>query len=119
MPRGIKGSGPKAAKVIVPPKTLASNLSPKERAMIRLQCLKLVIEGGSRIDSNKPEEKAQQYYDFIMDGQTSNIKVVNVKQQVQINKEPSKDTPKNPLAQPIAPTAHPFGESGRKQVLLS
>ena len=102
-----RGRPPKA-------KTYEGSLTDKDKAYMRMKCLSLVVENGSRIDSKSPQDRAEEYYNFVINNMT---KVQEIKEAV--------DTVVDAVAREIHEaeqvdvTQTPFGESGRKQVLLA
>ena len=85
---------------------------------LRLQCLKMIVDGGSHHDRANPEPKAEAYYNFVM-GKTKPVpKPVSLEEVA----EPPKKKPGRPKKVIQAPevdtvvgatTSSPFGNSGR------
>ena len=48
--------------------TKAPQMTAKEKAYIRLKCLSMVVEHGNNINRSSPSEKANEYYEFVMNG---------------------------------------------------
>ena len=86
----------------------------KERAELRLKCIQLVIEAGSRVQIIDPFERAEQYYEFISGVAKPAPKLKTTKKQV-AKKQVVKEEVQPETAQP---EKNPFGDSGRQQVML-
>jgi len=92
-----------------------SELTPKDKAYIRLKCLSLVVDAGSRIDCKDPAAKAQEYYCYITGEKPVYEKVITPKKKPgRPPKKKEKDTsPVTKIHENV-----PFAESGRQRVIL-
>lgn len=101
-----------------PKPTVEKSLTEKEKAYLRLSCIKMVVENGSRIDIKDPCGKAKEYYEFIVG---KSFEPTKDKETVKVDTatvEPEPEPEKKKEEKVIEPTQHPFGDSGRKKVLL-
>ena len=99
-------------------KTLDGSLSDKDKAYMRLKCISMVVEGGSRMDAMAPQVKAEEYYNFII-GKCTAEKDEKVVIEIEKPKEPISETINDVHVQkPVSNQASPFGESGRPQVFI-
>ena len=89
-------------------KSISKALSPREKAYIRLKCLTLVVESGSRVDLANPQNKAKEYFDFVLGKRK--VSVQKVTELRPVVKEPKQETV---ISQPV-----PFSEGGREKVLI-
>ena len=92
-----------------------SDVTFRDKAFLRMQCLTLVLENGSRIDANNPMAKADEYFQFILDGKKGSI--VEKKDTVKRKKPGPK--PKQKVEKEDVSISSPFGSNGRQAVLIS
>lgn len=90
-----------------------SELTNKDKAYIRLKCLNLVIENGSKLDCREPLEKSEVYYNYIVGEKKV---VANKPAKKKVKSKPS--TKNNGTVKDIEPVSTPFEDSGRKKVLI-
>jgi hypothetical protein len=106
------------------------SLTDREKAELRVKCLSLVLDNGSRIDANNPKDKAEEYYSFIINDncpkKESAKKVESAGKQVQKTYPPKGYLNKIEYDLPVETTELkeeeipvPFPDSGRKKVILS
>jgi len=93
-----------------------SELTPKDKAYIRLKCITSVIEAGSRIDANNATNKADEYYRYII-GEKPH------KEEKPIEKKRGrppkvKETKQDTVIKSVPLENSPFGKSEREQVML-
>ena len=103
----------------------STGITQKDIVKIRLECLLAVVEGGSRVDMNNPQAKAQTYFDWIMGTKAPKPKGIG-QSNITSNIDELKNitTPSIPIPEPIKETVtappenNPFSDTGREQVML-
>ena len=93
---------------------MSLEISDIVKANIRLKCLSMVVEAGSRIDATSPEEKAQQYYDFIV---CNSIKKIVSDKKNTVKRKPGRPNKVKQMVQ--QPVVNPFGDKGRPVEIIS
>ena len=91
-------------------------LSEKDKTYIRLKCLMMVVENGSRSDAGKPQQKAEEYYNFII-GRKPATKTITESKPANVQ-TPQEIVGSVPEQNEDTSVISVFGNSDRKQVMI-
>jgi len=101
------------------PRKGSLTISDSEKVYLRLDCLTLVMNNGSKLDAKSPQDKAEELYNFVM----GNVPITPLYHNDVIVVEARGqeiETPKDIPATVIQSTGSiPFTDTGRKREIIS